>query len=284
MSKILIQCVVVLYKCASGDSKTLLSLAEICRQYSGLAQRIALLIYDNSPDPQSVNLAPLSFGAVEYHHASENGGLAAAYNQALSIAITADIDWLLLLDQDTVLVPALFPVLFSAIESPLLPEICAVVPKLVRRGSVLSPQIVGRFHNHNFPDAFSGTYRGQITALNSAACLRVQALVAIGGFPREYWLDFLDHITFHRLQAVGGRTLILNVALEHSLSLQNLEEEMSVARYTKVLAAEWRFVRETGSGGGPFVHRLRLIKRTLSHTVKLRNKTYAIKTLRATLE
>ncbi len=284
MSKILIQCVVVLYKCALDDSKALLSLAEVCRQYSGLSRRIALLIYDNSQDLQAANLDRWNFGAVEYQHASENGGLAAAYNEALSIAVKADIKWLLLLDQDTVLTPALFPALFAAIESPLIPEICAVVPKLAQQGKMLSPQIVGRFHNHNFPTAFSGTYRGQITALNSAACLRVQALAAIGGFPREYWLDFLDHIMFHRLQAAGGQVVVLNIVIEHRLSLQNLEAEMSLDRYANVLSAEWRFVRETGSGGGPFVHRLRLLKRALSHTIKLRNKAYASQVLRATLE
>jgi GT2 family glycosyltransferase len=223
-------------------------------------------------------------GPSKYHHAPENGGLASAYNQALSKAIEADIKWLLLLDQDTVLTPALFAALFETIESSLLPEVCAIVPKLAQQGKMLSPQIVGRFHNLNLPTSFSGTYRRRITAFNSAACLRTQALVAIGRFPREYWLDFLDHIMFHRLQAAGGRVLVLNVVVQHRLSLRNLEAEMGLERYANVLSAEWRFVRETGSGGGPFVHRLRLLKRALSHTIKLHNKTYAIKTLRAALE
>jgi len=284
MSRILIQCVLVIYKCALADSKTLLSLEELCRQFSGLSRRIALLIYDNSPDPQAANLDHWGYGAIEYHHAPENGGLASAYNQALTKAIEADIKWLLLLDQDTVLTPALFPALFETIESPLMPEICAIVPKLSQQGKMLSPQIVGRFHNHNVPTAFSGTYRGHITALNSAACLRTEALVAIGGFPREYWLDYLDHIMFHRLQAVGGRVLVLSIVIEHRLSLRNLEAEMGLERYANVLSSEWRFVRETGSGGGPFVHRLRLLKRALSHSIKLRNKVYAVKTLRAALE
>jgi GT2 family glycosyltransferase len=259
-------------------------MTEICRQNSAFSRRIALLIYDNSPDQQEANLDHWNFGAVEYHHASENGGLASAYNQALSKAIEADAEWLLLLDQDTVLTPALFPAVFETIESPPMPEICAIVPKLARHGKVLSPQIVGRFHNHDFPSAFLGTYNGQITALNSAACMRTQALVAIGRFPREYWLDFLDHIIFHRLQAAGGKVLILNIVLEHSLSLHNLEAEMSIDRYVNVLSAEWKFIRETGSGGGPLIHRLRLLKRALAHTTKLHNKAYAVKALRAALE
>jgi hypothetical protein len=66
--------------------------------------------------------------------------------------------------------------------------------------------------------------------------------------------------------------LVLNIVVEHRLSLRNLEAEMGLDRYANVLSAEWRFVRETGLGGGPLIHRLRLLKRTLIHTMNLRNK------------
>src|SRR5260370_24045817 len=102
MSKILIQCVVVLYKCDLDDSKTLLSLKEVCRQFSGLSRRIALLIYDNSPDPQAANLDHWSFGAIEFHHAPENGVLASAYNKTLLHAIEAYIKLLFLFDYDII--------------------------------------------------------------------------------------------------------------------------------------------------------------------------------------
>jgi GT2 family glycosyltransferase len=264
-------------------SRTLQALAEFCRQQNSLAQRVALLIYDNSEHPQPTGLERWNCLSVEYHHAMENTGLAAAYNHALSMARAANIEWLLLLDQDTVLNLAVFSALFAAITPPLSPEICAIVPKLKQEGKFLSPQIVGQFHNRDCPFEFSGVCHEQVTALNSAACMRTQALAAIGGFPSEYWLDYLDHIIFHRLQAAGGRVLVLDVAVEHSLSILKLETEMSLDRYANMLAAEWRFVRDTGSGGGPMIHRLRLLKRSLSQIIRLRNKAYASMTLRAAL-
>jgi GT2 family glycosyltransferase len=273
--------VVVLYGCTLKDSVTLQSLAEFCRQESDLSRRISLLIYDNSPISQEAGLEDWNYGVVEYRHAAENGGLAAAYNEALEMARERDIEWLLLLDQDTVLPTSLFPFLFASLASLPSPEICALVPKLVQNGKILSPQIVGQFHNRDCPPAFSGVSHRHVTAFNSAACLRVQALLAIGGFSREYWLDYLDHITFYRLQAVGGQVLILNIVLKHRLSLQNLEAEMSLDRYENLLASEWRFVRETGAGGGPLAHRMRLLKRALSHSIQLKNKIYALRTLRA---
>ncbi|HTF69596.1 MAG TPA: glycosyltransferase [Edaphobacter sp.] len=285
MSEILIQCVVVLYECTVEDSRTLQALAKFCRQQNDLARRIDLLLYDNSSHPQTINLNQwIDCGSVEYCHAKENGGLLAAYTEALRRARENGIDWLLLLDQDTTLAPTMFPVLFSELRSSLTPNICALVPKLMQNGLIISPQIVGRFLNHDCSAAFSGISSKTITAFNSAACLRVQALDAIGGFPRDYWLDFLDYIMFHRLQAAGGQVLILDITMEHHLSLRNLETEMSLVRYANVLASEWRFIRETGSRGGPLIHRLRLFKRAFGYSFNLKNKAYALITLRAILE
>jgi GT2 family glycosyltransferase len=260
------------------------SLAEFCRQQNGLAQQIALLIYDNSQRPQTTSLQSWDYGSVEYHQASKNQGLSAAYNHALSMASNAGIEWLLLLDQDTEISPAFFASLFATITSQLSPTTCAIVPKLTQEGRILSPHIVGRFHNYDYPPEFSGVYPKQVTAFNSASCMRVQALIAVGGFASTYWLDYLDKITFYRLQARGGRVFVLEVTIQHRLSSLNLETEMDLGRYTDLLAAEWRFFRETRSGGGTLIHRLRLAKRSLAQTIKLRNKSYALKTLRAVLD
>jgi hypothetical protein len=188
-----------------------------------------------------------------------------------------------LLDQDTLLYPAFFHALSAATRNPAA-EICAIVPKLVQEGKLITPQVVAFFQNRYLPAGFSGVYPTKITAMNSAACLRVQAMADIGGFPAKYWLDYLDHVVFHWLQAAGGRVLILDIAIEHRLSLKNMEAEMSLSRYANVLAAEWMFVRETRSGGGPLTHRLRLIKRALVYAITIKNKAYTWQTVRAALQ
>jgi GT2 family glycosyltransferase len=283
MSKVLIQCVVVLYNCGFDRSRTLESLAEISSQESAFARQVDLLIYDNSETPQLSTLDRWKFGSVEYRHDARNNGLAGAYNYALSIARSKGVEWLLLLDQDTVVHSILFSALFAAITSRLPSKVSAIVPKLIQEGKVLSPQLVGRFRNHQCPLDFSGVHENKVTAFNSAACLKIKTVVAIGGFPSEYWLDYLDHIVFHRLQSAGGQVLILEAVVEHRLSLKRLETEMNLARYGNLLAAEWRFVQDTGSGGGTLVHRLRLLKRSLAYGLKMTNKVYALKTLHAAL-
>jgi GT2 family glycosyltransferase len=244
---------------------------------------MALLVYDNSPSEQPKVLDHTGFGRFMYVHDSSNSGLAAAYNSGLKEAHRSEADWLLLLDQDTEIRAQYLESLFAAIQSGPEDSVSALVPKLMRAEMVLSPQRVGRFNNRSVSPGYAGISRERLTALNSAACLRVRTVEAIGGFPSEYWLDFLDHVVFHRLQSAGGRVQVLDSVIEHQLSLLNLEHEMSLARYTGMLAAEWRFIRETGEGGGTFCHRLRLLKRAAIHAVRWKNKAYARETLKASL-
>lgn len=179
------------------------------------------------------------------------------------------------LDQDTTVDRNFCLRLLAAIESDLSEKVCAFVPELVNDGIVLSPQIVGGVLYHRLPVGFSGFADKPIVAFNSAACLNVKAVAAIGGYPEEYWLDYLDHIVFYRLQAAGGRICVLDSQLQHNLSSQNLEADVSIARYANILAAEWRYVRDTSGWQGRLIHRARLLKRTALHTIRLKNKRFA---------
>jgi GT2 family glycosyltransferase len=278
-----VQCVLVLYKTTLLQSETFQSLSAALREYPSLAARISLLIYDNSPEPQAVNLCPDLFADLHYHHDSSNGGLAAAYNQALRAADETDCIWLWLFDQDTVVRSELITAAFKTIDSTPPTDVCAIVPKLAQGGVVYSPLASHRFHYLAVDRRFSGISPEWLTALNSCACLRVSALRVIGGFPLQYWLDYLDHAVFHRLHEQGGRVFVLDVTIPHRLSTNNLREESSHHRYDNVLAAEWQFIRETGWGGGSLMHRVRLLKRAARTLLALREPAFALQVLRWSL-
>jgi GT2 family glycosyltransferase len=281
MPKFKLQCVVVLYKVKPTDTPAIRSLRDLSVQQRDLAEQINLLIYDNSPQAQAFDPGWLMLGSVHYYHASLNGGLSPAYNRALSMAKEEGTGWLLLLDQDTILDAIFISSLLGLIETVPRTDVCAIVPKLFQDGHLLSPQVVRRFNNQSIAAKFSGLAEGVLTAYNSGACLRVAALVESGGFATDYWLDYLDHVTFFRLQAAGGRVWILDVAMEQKLSLNSLGTEMDLARYINLLSAEWKYVRETGSGGGSLIHRIRLIKRAISQIVRQQRMLFAFKTARA---
>jgi GT2 family glycosyltransferase len=286
MAQFLIQCVVVLYKQRPNESQSLSDLLRVCRSELAIGSQIAVIVHDNSPSIEEPCLDDLETGlpiGLEYHHTPGNPGLAYAYNRALDRAKERKIPWLLLLDQDTHVTRQFLVKLLEGIQHLKLERCCAFVPQLMRDDLVLSPQIVGKVFYRRLPKGFSGVAEESLVAFNSAACIRVQDLTEIGGFPKEFWLDYLDHMVFHSLQKAGGHVFVLDSQLEHTLSVSDLESNVSTQRYANVLNAEWMFVRKTGWGGGSLMHRLRLLKRTFNHSVKLRDKRYALQTLRSAL-
>ena len=274
-ARLRVQAVVVLYRSTVQASTTLQSLRAIFAARPEFAERIAVLIYDNSPQAQTLDDASAFGAAAQYQHDPANGGLATAYGYALELTKHRGLDWLLLLDQDTTLTAAFLEELFTALDAGPPAHVCAIVPRQVREGVALSPRLVRR--NRDLPVEV-GVATEKLTAFNSAACVRTKALQAIGGFPREFPLDYLDHVVFHRLQTAGGRLLVLPAQIEHQLSIKNLAAEMSLERYRRLLAAEWGFIREVKPKGGAVVQRIRLLQRALQQA-RLPDMAFARATL-----
>ena len=93
--------VIVLYKTSPLASST--SVATLARSLTATDPgilRLKVLLFDNSPAAQGVTGL---FEREEYLSAPSNPGLAEAYNTGIHIARQQGFDWLLTLDQDTVL-------------------------------------------------------------------------------------------------------------------------------------------------------------------------------------
>lgn len=191
----------------------------------------------------------------------------------------ATIEWLLLLDQDTELTEEFLDKLLVVIEAPLTQEVGSVIPRLERDDLILSPEFVGKWRNHPVGRAFQGQSTQRLTALNAAACVRIEAIRRIGGFPKGFPLDYQDHAMFFALHVAGYKSLVLDTTLRHQLAHRSLETEMNPTRYMNARRAEWRFVRQTRWGGGPLVHRIRLVRQALRLLATGANKRYVRLTL-----
>ncbi len=274
----IVTAVLVLYRMAPEQSPTFLSLREILLADPGLAVQLTLLVYDNSPGHHA--LPPLPCPA-DYRHDRANPGLAAAYNVALARAQASHSPWLLLLDQDTVLTAEWLAEALAALRQ-VPAQVDAVLPNLVQAGRVHSPHLLPRLSTPPLPPALHGIPARAITAFNSAALLRVQALERIGGFPTSFPLDFLDHAVFDLLASTGSKFYLLRARLTHDLSTSTLGGDASLARYRNILAAELRFYRRA-SGAHAGWHRLRRLKQAVGHLLKVRDKRFAWQDLRAAL-
>ena len=257
--------IVVLYRCDLAQSHSVTSLFRILSEHPELAKHFSLLLYDNSPQAQD-HAVQVTF-PIDYVHDPSNGGLATAYNFALARAEAEQRAWLLLFDQDTVVTKEfLFELLESATKLHGQAQVGAIVPKLLVRGAIYSPEA-------NFLDQVRHPYRslqtvkkdvvgvqpGHLNAYNSGATLRVSAIRAVGGFPLQFWLDYLDHALFRALFVGGFRIYVMRAELVHDPSLAEMAS-MPLWRLRNVMQAQTLFVKQSGGFLDRMFYRIFLLR------------------------
>ena len=232
------------------------ALVDALHHNQALAGSLHLLLADNSPAPHTV---PAGLPA-DYLHDGLNPGLARRYNQALDRALASGATWLLLFDQDTLTTPDYLAELLTLSQT-VPPEVAVIVPKLLMDGRILSPH-PPRYREKLFPVTLAshGILSDHVRAFNSGALVRVSALQAIGGFPEDFWLDYLDHATFHRIQQAGGRIHLMHATLAHELSDARIDSIPSPARLLNRLSAEKRYYAQHGTWQERLLHRTDLLR------------------------
>jgi GT2 family glycosyltransferase len=261
-----IQAVVVLYRCELSASQSVSSLVHLLNENPEFAGRLSLMLYDNSPQAHACNLQA-NF-PIEYIHDASNGGLASAYNTALRRAESDGHEWLLLLDQDTSPTREfLFELLETATALHATAEVAAIVPKLVVHGVIHSPatqfiiQMRRQFRRPAKPIAQDavGVLQQPLSAYNSGATIRVSALRSIGGFPPEFWLDYLDHAVFHALYVRGYRIHVMLAKLMHEASYSD-PGSVPFWRLHNVLMAQTLYVKRSGNVMDRLLYRIWLLR------------------------
>jgi GT2 family glycosyltransferase len=275
--------VVVLYKMTFDQSRSLRSLLKAIAEDDALAKTIDLMVCDNTPYEQDV---PSSFVGHFYRDVT-NPGLAHWYNLALGKAVESGIPWILLLDQDTdATAEYMAEVVAQAETIKENREIVAILPKLVQNGIVCSPLAPPTYrHPRPFDKNFTGVALSRLHVFNSGSVLRVSALQDVGGFPKDFPLDYLDHATYAALQSRGGRLFILRSTLEHELSSNNVRrtDAAAVARHRSMLLAEHRFYKLNGSMTDRMYRRVRLIRGALSVLIRDGAVTRSFRMMKAAL-
>jgi GT2 family glycosyltransferase len=272
--------VIVLYNRELAHSQSVSSLVQILKENPEWAKHFSLVLYDNSPQPQSHTLQA-NF-PIHYVHDPSNGGLASAYNAALRQAESEGRDWLLLLDQDTSPTREFLSELLETVSLHAATEVAAVVPKLMVQGIIHSPatqfidQMRSQFQAPKEPidKDVAGVLQQPMNAYNSGATIRVSALRSIGGFPAEFWLDFLDHAVFHALHAHGYRMYVLRAALMHEASHSDIGS-VPGWRLHNVLMAQTLYVKRRGNFVDRLLYRIWLLRhsKNLRHDPRMRRET-----------
>ncbi|WP_423716797.1 glycosyltransferase [Lactiplantibacillus pentosus] len=216
---------IVIYKMKLSDSPVFQS---IVQQNS---RDIQLIVYDNSP----MEMCDVPTADFLYFHDSENKGLFAAYNYAVTFCRVNQIQWLTIFDQDT-RIPDAF---FESLRPELQDNPCCIVPNVeLANHQLISPFIV---ENALFLFKFR-TKKDTLAAINSGTTINVNFFQKHQDiFHDDFPLDFLDYDFFARVAKLNGRIDVIPTTLVQDLSVSDYPQ-VSTQRFASFLQYESKFV------------------------------------------
>lgn len=265
-SESIITIIIVLFKKKISESISYIKLSEYLTNSS---LKYNLIIYNNSPE---ITIEPID--EITIINSNKNGKLPEAYNFALNTAIQNNSKWLLLLDQDTEITNEYIIELEKTINTINGNKIVAIVPKLVDNETLLSPKTISKFGWWENDIKNNGVQSGRVVAFNSLSLLKVDFLKNLGGFSKKYPLDMLDHWYYNQIYLQKKKVYVLDSFIQHSLSFQNYENEVSITRHIDFLNAEFLFLKELGLAH--FIsYKIKLTLRAIKQYIIFNNKKYS---------
>lgn len=191
--------VVVLYNLSLSECESVNSLQ---LQNIKLLNVDKLFVYDNSPDASLNSWINGEFNGLEviYFHDINNSGVSKAYNDAADYAQKNGYDWLLLLDQDTVLPVGAFDKYHQAVSNN--PNIPVFSPILKTKNNVICSPCRFKFHRGFTPDhvPLGLVHFRDYAPINSCMLVSTEKLLSVGGYNEGAYLDFSDFQFIERLK------------------------------------------------------------------------------------
>lgn len=225
--------VIIVYKeyyAESAAYKTLLETYCHCNDENPGSTELALMIYDNSPQPVEIKEVAPEIINIIYVHDSSNPGVSKGYNAAFKKLLEIGFDWLLLLDQDTHLALESLRVYSDSIAGN--PEIMIHAPILKVQNLIISPSRYKYRRGFAIGDITPGVKElGHIVPLNSGMCVGKSVYLQTGGFNEKIKLDFSDFDFMRRAGKFNSHFAVLPLSFSHSLSSIDETYNSAIVRY-----------------------------------------------------
>jgi len=205
---------------------------------SSIKRSLNLIVFDNGRREVTEYKIPEGFSSVNYYFNNEmiERGTRIAYQYAFDNMTDS---WLMLLDDDTAITDNYILKVLKEISNTQVDALCP----LIFDGQVqLSPTDSDTVKSLNFPKE-SGIYSKNITGISSGLVLSKQFMLEIGGFTREFPLDYLDHWVFWQLRDRKKKIKVIDEIVQHQLSVQRLTE-LSENRFYSIFSSEYLFYKK----------------------------------------
>lgn len=160
-----------------------------------------LFLIDNSLCATELPVEIVEHPGIVYQWNHGNLGLAHALNQAAEMALKEGCEFLLTLDQDSMVEHGFVEALLDGYASG------------VGKVGVVAP---GEFIGLEDPDLTSGSLREAVTVWTSGSLLSLEVYKSVGPFCDDLFVDFVDHEYCLRLKAAGFDIYkVMNARLRH---------------------------------------------------------------------
>jgi hypothetical protein len=215
---------VVIYRITPAQSDTVRTLIDSLRFATGLAAKV--LVLDNSPQP---NAAFNLHNEFDYIAFERNVGLAHAYRRAGAFAVEHGAEFVVTLDQDSIISPAYLNSVRDYASRYSGKEI-VFCPRILSGDRVVSPYVFGA----NGCPRFDGR-EGRLHAINSFSVYAVSLLTRENIIDDYYWLDGLDFAMYENLHHQHIPVVLMNIDVCHNLSVvaggMNAQRLANMAHY-----------------------------------------------------
>lgn len=220
--------VIVLYKTKLNDS---LSFNTLINSSGFTKGEISFYIYDNSPEQnQKFHLSDNI--NVFYEKDYNNSGISSAYNKAAEYAKSKDMEWLLLLDQDSSIPYDFIEKLEDSINK--YKNQVLFAPILKHNNLVLSPCKFEFMKGSAMKMVSPGiTSLKDISIFNSGILVKTSSFLIVGGYNEKVPLDFSDHSFVHRMKKNISEFVIMPIEINHQLSSFSNNYDVILRRFVQ---------------------------------------------------
>lgn len=219
--------IIVLYNCNILESKSFIS---ISLSLGSAKEKAFLFIYDNSDRKQEISINDKCWDSVSYLHDCANSGISKAYNTGADYAKTLNVDWIVLLDQDTNFALDYVPQLNMASRKH--DDIVLFAPILeLESGDRFSPSRY-KFKQSNLVKLDPGIYSlRKYSPVNSGLAIDLAAFNHVGGYLEKVKLDFADFQFIERLRRKYTKFCLIDSTAIQDFSNDDLNVEKAIFRF-----------------------------------------------------
>jgi glycosyltransferase, group 2 family len=223
---------IVTYKEIFWKTVTFQNLVNSIKKFTSL-NRVIIYIVDNTDIEDWHVEVPKEYKDFVIYEKMWNPGISVAYNKIQKYALNNNIEWLVLLDQDTTLPTNMVDIYLKSIDCR---DVEIKVPIVYIEKGILSPSKYRNYHSFLFKKLSPGIISFKdISCINTGLMINTIFFKEVGGYNENLKLDFCDHDFIERAKKKSDKLEILDINLYQDFSSITHTKKQAIERYKRYI-------------------------------------------------